>query len=188
MRRHGVTLVEVITAGGVLLALLLPMLALFSSTAGNAGDDLRKMEATNLALEVMDQIAHMHKRLGKLPGIPHPPNGNALTKDGWLDLDEYSRRFQFEQGLPLCVDVSRSAWNTRLFLAPPHPLFHRALKVTPVDVAPENPNLINDALSQARVRVRYIVPVSGREVEREVLLVSNFFQKCRPSGKFRSLE
>lgn len=186
--RRGVTLVEVITAGSVLLALLLPMLALFSSTASNAGDDLRKMEATNLALEIMDQVSHMHKRLGKLPGIPYPPNGNAKTEDGWLDIDAYAKQHAFEQGLPLCVDVSRSAWNTRLFLAPAHPLFRRALKIHAVAVGPEDPNLIPDALSQARVRVRYVVPVAGRDVEREVLLVSNFFQKCRPSAKFRSLE
>jgi hypothetical protein len=173
----------------VLIALLLPMLGLFSSTAGHAGDDLRKMEATNLALEVMDQVSHMHKRLGKLPGTPCGSAGaDLLDREGWLDLDAYSRRFLSQQGVPLCVDVSRSAWNTRLFLAPAHPHYQRALKIHLLDTAPEHKNMIVDALVQARVRVRYIVPVAGRDVTREVLLVSNFFQKCRPGAQFRSIE
>lgn len=186
--RHGITLVEVLVAGGVLAVLLIPMLGFFSSTAGGAGDDMRRMEATNLAQEIMEQIAHLHKRLGKLAVLPYRENGDAITPGGYLDLERYAPRFADEQGVPLLPDLSRCAWNSRLFLTPARPGYQRALRVAAVEVAPARPNIWSDALWQARVRVRYQVPMAGRDLEREVLLVSNFFQKCRPDGKFRELQ
>src|SRR5687768_14829594 len=116
--RRAFSLVEILVASGVLAALLMPLMGSFSNTAGAAGDDARKLEATNLALEILEQITHMHKRLGKLPAIPNAGNMTALTPEGWLDLEMYSAQFMSQQGVPLMHDVSRSAWNSRLFLQP----------------------------------------------------------------------
>ena len=189
MTRRGLTLSEVLVAGAVLAVLLVPLLTLFSATAGDAGDDARRVEATNLAQEIMEQVTNLHKRLGKLMGLPYSENGpECATLDGWLDLEKYSAKFKTEQGVPLLHDLSRCAWSSRLFLTPPRPGYQRDLKIVFLESAPERKNIWVDALWQVRVRVRYTIPMAGHDVEREVLLVSNYFQKCRPSGKFRELE
>ena len=187
--RRALSLVEVLVAGAVLAMVLAPLLGYFSATAGDAGDDMRRMEATNLAQEILEQVDHLHKRLGKLPPIPFTADGALpMTDDGYLDLEKYAERFVKEQGVPLLFDTSRCAWNSRLFLTPARPAYQRHLKIAYVEAAPTRRNMWADTLWQARIRVRYEVPVAGQERVREVLLVSNYFQKCRPEAKFRDLQ
>ncbi|MBI4867238.1 MAG: hypothetical protein HY816_09830 [Candidatus Wallbacteria bacterium] len=182
--RAGVTLFEVLLAACVLAALMVPLLSLFSSTTEWAGQDQRRVEAMNRAVEIMEQVAHIHKRLGKLIAVPNAGTGAAGDE---LDLDAFAARFTREQGVPLLLDTSRCAWNTRLFLAPAEPTYRRFLRIQVVEQGPADKNFWPDVLWTVRVRVSFPMAALGPDVRQDLVLTSNFFQKCRPSEKFRGL-
>lgn len=188
MSRRGVTLVEILVAAGVLGALMLPLLTMFSSATRRVGTELRFARAAAMADELLTQVSHVHRRLGRLESVPGPGHVGGHAPGGELDLETYLRGFEDHGGATLLHATPESARGSSLHLSPTERGYRRFLKISAVQATPARANTVADTLWLARVRVEFDLVLDGREVTREVALETFCFQKCGPERKFQPPE
>ena len=184
MTRRGVTLVEILVASGVLAALMLPLLTLFSSTTRRIGTELHFTQAAALADELMTQVGQVHARLGRLESVPGRGHAGGRAPGGELDLETYLRAAGDPGVVALLPATPADARGSMLALSPTVRGYRRFLTIAAAQTSDPRPNTAADTLWLARVRVEFDLTLDGRDFTREVLLQSYYFQKCAPDAKF----
>jgi prepilin-type N-terminal cleavage/methylation domain-containing protein len=182
-RRSGFSLAEVLVALFVLGALLLPILHMFLSSAGSAGQDSREVRATLLAEELMEHIiaAQRLKRMFMpIPEGPVPDPGPARE----VDVEALMARYPGEQGAPLW-STGTSMMGSRMYLAPTANGFRRFLAVTVVSVGRPRGFLITPTLSRVSVRVRFTTPLAAGAIEKDVQLHTLLYSDPAPPREVR---
>ena len=188
MRRAGVTLIEVLVGAGILAGVLLPLLGLFTDTTRLVGMESAHATAASMADEVMSQVASVHQRLGRLTQVPGTEHVGGRGATGELDLETYRRRFESEAGIVLLPAQFESARGSRVHLSPTRRGYRRFLTIAAVSTGATRANRSQDVLWRARVRVEYDLVASGRDLTREVLVDSYFYQRWALDAKFRPPE
>lgn len=183
--RRGVTFVEILVAAGVLGALMLPLLTLFSSTTRRIGTELHFTQAAALADELMTQVGQVHARLGRLGSVPTADHVGGRAPNGELDLETYLRAVRDGGTVTLLPSLPADARGSQLALSPTLRGYRRFLTISSAQTGEARANTVADTLWLARVRVEFDLADGGREITREVVLQSYFFQKCGPHAKFQ---
>lgn len=183
--RRGVTLVEILVAAGILGALMLPLLTLFSSTTRRIGTELHFAQAAALADELMTQVGQIHARLGRLGTVPGAGHVGGRAPNGELDLETYLGAVRDGGSVTLLPERPADARGSQLVLSPPARGYRRFLTISAAQSGAARANTVSDVLWLARVRVEFDLTLDGRNVTREVVLQSYYFQKCGPHAKFQ---
>ena len=182
--RRGVTLVEILIASAVLATLSIPLLTLFSSTTRRVGTEMHFAQAAALADELLTQVGQVHRRLGRLETAPNAGHVGGRSPTGELDLETYLRTVKDGGGVALLTSTSKNVRGSMIHLSPSVRGYRRFLTVLPDKTADKRVNTAPDVLWRARVRVEFDLVLDGRDVTREVVLQSYYFQKCGPDAKF----
>ena len=185
--RNGVTLIEILVAAGILAALMLPMLNLFTNTTRRVGTEKHFLEASNLADEVLSQVESIHRRLGRLGTVPSQDHIGGRAPNGELDLETYSRAADSrDAGIVLLPARPADARGSAMYLTPTARGYRRFLTIAAVQAGEVRRNTLPDRLWLAHVRVEYDLTLDGKDITREVMLQSYFFEKCRIDEKFKA--
>lgn len=183
--RRGVTLVEILVAAGVLGALMLPLLTLFSSTTRRIATERHFTHASALADELMTQVGQVHARLGRLGTVPSADHIGGRAPNGELDLETYLGAVRDGGTVTLLPSRPADARGSQLVLTPPVRGYRRFLTISAAQTGEARANTVADVLWLARVRVEFDLALEGRDITREVVLQAYYFQKCGPHGKFQ---
>jgi len=187
VKRAGFSLVEVLVASGVMVAVFLPLMFVFTQTMRQAEVSLDEVAATTLADEMLDQIAAVPwvRNFQTLIAFPAPNPPPAYSR--WATLTTTGVDFPVAKA-GLATGMDTSGWTltgtpyaggdappdarpyTRLFLSALPARFHRELKVHRVlDRASSLDE--SDHLAEIEVRVTWDDQfVSGPHPKRELAL------------------
>jgi prepilin-type N-terminal cleavage/methylation domain-containing protein len=167
--RGGFSLPEVLIATVVMGVLLVPVMFMFLSTSGSAGQDIRVVKASMLAQEMIEQVIAAQRNLPNLYPVP-AENGTGLGGKAELDVEQYLKNFPGELGVPL-FSGKVSTMVSRMYLSPEQPNFHRYLTIAYEQVGKEEGKFLTPpALFRVTARVHFVTPLAGRDLSRDVTL------------------
>jgi prepilin-type N-terminal cleavage/methylation domain-containing protein len=177
-RRSGFSLPEVMVASFVLAVVLLPVLFMFLTSTGGAGQDVRELKATLMAQELLEQVVGVQRVLTEL--FPVPADNENGTKE--MDVEKWLESHPNEEGAPLYVGKC-SPRVTRMFVTKPTKGFTRFLSISPEKVGKDRGSVMSTpVLWKVTARVRYVTPTAAREIGKDVTLTTFLYMDSAPPG------
>ena len=165
--RTAVSLAEVLIALSVMTIVFVPIMFTFLTSAGGAGQDVREVRAAMMAEEILEQVLAVHRNLPDLAAVPCD---NAPGSEKEIDLDETAKRCPGEEGFSLWLGKGASQCS-RMVLSPARAGFTRHLSILDERVGKNRGLfLMTPALFRVTARVRFMTPVAGGEVNKDVKL------------------
>lgn len=174
--RAGFSLSEVLVGSFILALLIVPFYSFFLFSTGGVGQDVREVEATGLALEVMEQVANLHRRQGRLAPLPSS-NATSLGAEDEIDLDAHLAGTPPEVGAVLFTGTQSMSRVSRLFLSTRREGFRRYLGIALEAVGQNRPGFSTRTLWKVNVRVRFVTPVPGGQRAKDIVLTSYFHEE-----------
>lgn len=176
MRRRGFSLPEVMVATFVLAVVLLPVLFMFLSSTGGAGQDVRELKATLLAQELLEQVIGVQRNMAELYPVP----GDNTTGDKEMDVEAWLKKHVPEAGAPLYAG-NCSPRVTRMFVSPTQRGFTRYLSLVPEKVGKDRGTVMSTpVLWRVTAHVRYVTPGAAREIAKDVSLTTYLYMDTSP--------
>ena len=179
MRRRGFSLPEVMVATFVMAVVLLPVLFMFITSTGGAGQDVRELKATLMAQEILEGVVGAQRLKTELYSVP-PENDSGLGEKE-VDVDQLVDQHVGEEGVPLYMGKVNPR-VTRMYLSPKVANFRRFLAIAPEKAGKERGTaLTTPVLWRVTARVKYTTPHAAREVTKEVVLTTYLYMDPAPA-------
>jgi prepilin-type N-terminal cleavage/methylation domain-containing protein len=178
-RRRGFSLPEVMVATFVLAVVLLPVLFMFMSSTGGAGQDVRELKATLLAQEILEGVIAAQRQKAELHALP--PENDAGQGEKELDLEALIEAHAGEEGVPLYMGKCNPRL-TRMYLSPKQNNFKRFLAISPEKAGKDRGTaLTTPVLWRVTARVKFTTPGAAREVTKDLVLTTFLYMDPAPA-------
>lgn len=177
--RRGFSLPEVMVATFVMAVVLLPVMFMFMTSAGGAGQDVRELKAVLMAQEILEGVVAAQRQKRELHAVP--PENDSGQGEKELDLDALIEKHAGEQGVPLYMGKCNPRM-TRMYFSPKQNNFKRFLAISPERVGKDRGTaLTTPVLWRVTARVKYTTPHAAREVTKDVVLTTYLYMDPAPA-------
>lgn len=178
-RRQGFSLPEVMVATFVLAVVLLPVMFMFMTSTGGAGQDVRELKSTLLAQEILEGVIAAQRHKAELHAVP--PGNDAGQGETELDIDALIDAHAGEEGVPLYMGKCNPRL-TRMYLSPKQNNFRRFLAISPEKAGKDRGTaLTTPVLWRITARVKYTTPHAAREVTKDLVLTTYLYMDPAPA-------
>lgn len=177
--RRGFSLPEVMVATFVMAVVLLPVLFMFMTSAGGAGQDVRELKAVLMAQEILEGVVAAQRQKTELAAVP--PENDSGQGEKEADLEALIERHAGEQGVPLYMG-KHNPRVTRMYFSPKVHNFHRYISIAPERAGKDRGTaLTTPMLWRVTARVKYTTPHAAREVTKDVVLTTYLYMDPAPA-------
>lgn len=167
--RRGLTLVEALIAGVLLAVGLLPVVFLRTTTTRETAMDLRQLEATALANELLEQVRAMAEGRIGVPAMGSLPCLNSFPDfPEWVDIEALLKGKAGAVSLLDATEFLRA--SSRVYLASPREGFHRYLQFMRAPLLKGDTYASSPHLLEIRVKVEYGPPGARPDAVRRIVL------------------